>query len=143
MFSELLLAPDPAADVRPTLADEGTVTAAEVTTWENAPSRTVLSRAENESPTATTGESLLGLSWALDVVGCPTLVISRWRAESLATPGLMAAMYRRLRTPAAAKRTPLTTAEALRQAQLTVLRSPARREPWFWAGFLTLGAVGR
>jgi len=77
------------------------------------------------------------------VAGCPTVVVSRWRAESLATPGLMAELHRQLRVPEGTARAPRAVAESLRRAMLSVLKNPARREPWFWAAFLTIGPPTR
>jgi CHAT domain-containing protein len=121
---------------------------ATITTWTISRSPCVLSRAEPAPRLATTGEAFIGLSWALDVAGCPTQIISRWSAESVATPGLMAEVHRLLgRTTggASAERgdPALEVAEALRRAQLAVLKNPARQEPWFWAGFLVMGIAER
>ena len=77
---------------------------------------------------------MIGLSWALFVAGCSSSVVSQWKVESASTADLMLAFHRQLQ----AKQKP-STAEALRQASLQMLRRPQYRHPFFWAGFIYVG----
>lgn len=81
------------------------------------------------------GEGVIGLSWSLFAAGASTAVVSQWEVDSASTTALMIAFHERLLKPGAT-----TTAEALRQAELTLLKNPAYRHPFYWAGFLAVGA---
>jgi CHAT domain-containing protein/tetratricopeptide (TPR) repeat protein len=81
------------------------------------------------------GEGVIGLTWALFVAGVPSTVVSQWKVESASTRDLMLSFHRKLRTtPAAA-----TKAEALRQAELKVMKNPETSHPFYWAGFVLVG----
>ena len=83
------------------------------------------------------GEGVFGLRRAFQVAGAGTLIMSLWRVEDESTRQWMKALYegRLLRD--------LDTAEAVRQASLTVLRQ--RREagksthPLYWGAFVAAG----
>lgn len=79
---------------------------------------------------------MVGLSRAFSAAGCPTTLVSQWRAESKATSKLMVELHRRLRAGD-------TTAEALRAAQLAVRRTDEYRHPFYWAPFVAVGAGDR
>jgi CHAT domain-containing protein len=68
------------------------------------------------------GEGMLGLQRAFALTGARSLVASQWKVRDSATSVLMEEFYRQLWVE---KRTPL---QALRQAQLAVLRDPGRVE---------------
>ena len=76
-----------------------------------------------------------GLSWALFVAGVPSTVVSQWKVESSSTRDLMLGFHRGLRNQAR----PLTKAEALRQAVLSLLKNPRTDHPFYWAGFVLVG----
>ena len=83
------------------------------------------------------GEGVLGLRRAFQVAGARTLIMSLWAVEDESARAWMRALYEaRL-----SKR--LDTAEAVREASLSVLRE--RREqglsthPVYWAGFVAAG----
>jgi CHAT domain-containing protein len=67
-----------------------------------------------------TGEAVQGLPHALHLAGCPNVVSSLWNVSDKATAALMARFYHELWQSG---KTPL---EALREAQLTILRHPER-----------------
>ena len=80
------------------------------------------------------GEGVIGLSWALLAAGCPTAVVSQWRADSESTAHLMIAFHRDLvRTN---HRSPV---ESLRRAQLSLLRGGRYAHPYYWAPFIVIG----
>lgn len=92
----------------------------------------VLSGCETGVGQTDVGE-LEGLSRAFLYAGASTVVATLWKVDDLASRALMETFYRRLRAG-----TP--TAEALRQAQLEILRSGEEwRHPFFWAAFTLNG----
>jgi hypothetical protein len=72
------------------------------------------------------------LSRAFSQAGAPSVVASLWSVDDEATRDTMKLFYKELSAG-----TP--KAEALRRAQLSILRDPARRHPFFWAPFVLLG----
>ena len=94
----------------------------------------VLSACETARGKIGNGEGVIGLSWAFFAAGCPTTVVSQWRAESAATAGLMIEFHRRLRAGD-------TTAEALRRAQMKVRSTPKYKHPFYWAPFIAVGTA--
>jgi CHAT domain-containing protein/tetratricopeptide (TPR) repeat protein len=76
----------------------------------------------------TAGEGLLGLAWAFEYAGARSVLASLWEVEDASTAELMRRFYRGLHGGA-------SKAEALRRAQLDLLRRPATSAPYFWAAF--------
>lgn len=95
----------------------------------------VLSACDTARGQIGSGEGVIGLSWAFFAAGCPTTVVSQWRAESAATSRLMIEFHRRLRAGD-------TTAKALRRAQIAVRRTEKYKHPFYWAPFIAIGAAG-
>lgn len=93
------------------------------------------------------GEGILGLVRALQVAGARSVVASLWRVDDDSAAELMARFYTHLATGLAAD-------EALRQAQLELLRGPVTivrdgqsialrtAEPRHWAPFVLIGPPG-
>lgn len=75
----------------------------------------------------------LGLAGVALKAGVRSVVASLWPISDPAAASLLPEFYRHLAKPGTAK------AEALRQAQLALLRDPAYRHPSFWAPFLVIG----
>jgi len=93
----------------------------------------VLSACETGRGRVTPGEGVIGMSWALFAAGCPTSVVSLWKAESAATQTLMVEFHRRMirgESPAI----------ALRHAQMKLMRDPKTAHPMYWAPFVVVGA---
>jgi CHAT domain-containing protein len=80
---------------------------------------------------------VIGLTWALFIAGVPSTVVSQWKVESNSTRELMLGFHRSLR---AMSRNPAPKAEALRQAALKVMKNPETSHPFYWAGFVLVGA---
>ncbi len=85
-----------------------------------------------------TGGEAISIAEAFAMAGAPRLVASLWDVDDEATSELMTEFYRRL------KRGDGDTLEALRQAQLKVMRMErdgllAFEEPQFWAAFALIG----
>ncbi|HYM00344.1 MAG TPA: CHAT domain-containing tetratricopeptide repeat protein, partial [Blastocatellia bacterium] len=79
-----------------------------------------------------TGEGVIGLSWALFVAGCPTTVVSQWKVESSSTTELVVEFHKRMLGGQ-------SKAEALRGAELSLLKKPKYRNPFYWAPFVIVG----
>jgi CHAT domain-containing protein/Flp pilus assembly protein TadD len=81
------------------------------------------------------GEGLVGLSRTFLAAGAPLVVASQWKVDSGAAAQLIINFHRFRR------REKLSTAAALRRAQLEMLESSDERlrQPYFWAAFATYG----
>jgi hypothetical protein len=93
----------------------------------------VLSACETARGRFGAGEGMIGLTWALFVAGAPATVVSQWKVESASARDLMISFHKGLMTPKTPK------AEALRQAALSLLKSPETSHPFYWAGFALVG----
>ena len=82
---------------------------------------------------------MIGLSWAFFVAGCPSAVVSQWKIEASSTTELMVEFHKLLKVKFDNPRSEVTKADALRQAQLKLLKSSAYRHPFYWAGFIITG----
>jgi CHAT domain-containing protein len=94
----------------------------------------VLSACETGRGKIGAGEGMIGLTWALFVAGVPTTVVSQWKVADKSTADLMLAFHRNWQGGK------LSKAAALRQASLTLLKTPATNHPFYWAGFVLVGA---
>jgi CHAT domain-containing protein len=99
----------------------------------------ILSACETARGRVGAGEGVIGLTWALFVAGSPATVVSQWKVESASTTELMLEFHRHLRSKLNDPKSTVTTAGALREAQLKLLRTPAYRHPFYWAGFVLVG----
>jgi len=83
------------------------------------------------------GEGVFGLRRAFEVAGAATLIMSLWSVEDEATRQWMNALYEARLVQG------LSTAKAVREASLTVLRKRRGKgqstHPFFWAGFVAAG----
>src|SRR5262249_19787294 len=84
------------------------------------------------------GEGLLGMQRAFQVAGARSVVASLWKVDDKATQALMAEFYAR----AWDTKKIISRAEALRQAQLTLLKDGCRRGLGKKAEKLPKGAKG-
>jgi CHAT domain-containing protein len=116
--------------------EDGLLEAREVVDLPLSADLAVLSACDTARGKVRAGEGVVGLSWAFFAAGCPTTVVSQWRAESAATSLLMIELHRRLRAGD-------STAEAIRHAQLAVRANPKYRHPFYWAPFIAIGAAER
>jgi len=144
-------------------ADDGILTALEVGALDlRNVDLAVLSACETGLGRAAGGEGVLGLQRALQTAGARTCVTSLWKVDDAATQTLMLEFYGNLWgiDPATGKpRNKLGKLEALRQAQLTILRhydpvrgklrgldlldepanAPQHGSPFYWAAFVLSG----
>jgi CHAT domain-containing protein len=84
-----------------------------------------------------TGEGVFGLRRAFRVAGAKTVIMSLWPVEDKSTRQWMTTLY------AGRLTRKLNTADAVRDASLTVLRqrraSRQNTHPFYWAGFVAAG----
>lgn len=91
------------------------------------------------------GEGVIGLNWALFVAGTPATVVSQWKVNSASTAELMIRFHHELKNHWGKAQSPISIAEALRQASLKVLDFTDARgkhpyqHPYHWAGFILAG----
>jgi CHAT domain-containing protein len=93
----------------------------------------VLSACSSGGGKAEHAEGIIGLSWAFLATGCPTTVVSQWKATSSVTSRLMIEFHRRLRAGDSA-------GVALQKAQNHMRRDNRYRHPYYWAPFVVVGA---
>jgi CHAT domain-containing protein/Tfp pilus assembly protein PilF len=125
------------ANLRKSEGDDGILTAMEaagLNLWGT--KLVVLSACDTGVGEVKTGEGVHGLRRALVLAGAETQVMSLWRVDDYETRKLMTAYYRRLKQG-------LGRGEALRQAQLKMLRNEGIQHPFYWAGFIQSGEWAR
>lgn len=129
MNSRLLLAQEPGAD-----SSAGVLQASEVyglNLKRRAPV-VVLAACESGVEHYYNGEGMIGMSRVFIAAGAPVVVASLWPVDAYATDELMINFHKH-RTEG------LSTSESLRLAQVDLLRSPSKKNPYYWAGFTTIG----
>jgi CHAT domain-containing protein len=93
----------------------------------------ILAACDTGRGTAGPGEGVIGISWAFLMAGCPTTVVTQWKASSTAASILMVDFHRHLRNGS-------EKAQALRLAQVAMLHDRTLRHPFYWASFVVVGA---
>jgi CHAT domain-containing protein/tetratricopeptide (TPR) repeat protein len=78
------------------------------------------------------GEGVYGLRRSFFLAGAETLVMSLWPVSDRVTREMMTAYYAGLKRG-------LGRGEALRQAELSMMKRKGRRHPFFWASFIQSG----
>ena len=131
---------DPSADVDATAYDDLGILTAEAIA--GLPLQdlelVVLSACETGLGTVAGGEGVFGLQRAFHLAGAHTVVASLWKVDDTATRKLMRLFYSNLWERG------MPAAEALRQAQLTVLSEAVGSgdKPYYWAGWVLSGDPG-
>lgn len=92
----------------------------------------VLSACETGLGGETKNEGIVGLTRALQYAGARSVVVSLWEIADESTARLMVELYRQ-------RKAGKSKDEALRQAQLTLLRSKTNADPFYWAPFVLAG----
>lgn len=116
--------------------EDGLLEAREIVRMDLRAELAVLSACETARGDISEGEGVVGLSWAFLVAGCPRTIVTQWRADSAAAAKTMILFHRRI----AATEGGGSVAGALRDAQLAVLRTPRFSHPYYWGGFVAVGA---
>ncbi len=94
----------------------------------------VLSACETGLGKLSSGDELVGLTRAFIYAGTPSVVASLWNVEDSSTAQLMASFYKNLKT--------MTKVEALRQAQLELIRSNINSDLLARRGIGGVGKLG-
>jgi len=97
----------------------------------------VLSACQTARGQVSSGEGLIGMSWALFIAGTSTTVVSQWKVDSAATTRLMIDFHHNLQSGSGPSRT--SPAEALRRAAIKLMADPKYSHPFFWSGFVVVG----
>jgi CHAT domain-containing protein len=134
MYSHLLLSQAP-GDIN----EDGLLEAWEILKLDLNADLAVLSACDTARGKVSAGEGVIGLSWALFVAGCPSVVVSQWKVESASTTKLMLEFHSRLKANVGQSKRQASKAEALRQAALKLLASRAYKHPFYWAAFIVVG----
>jgi CHAT domain-containing protein/tetratricopeptide (TPR) repeat protein len=135
LYSQIVLAPTKDGN------EDGLLEAWEMMQMKLSADLVVLSACQTARGRVGRGEGVIGMSWALLVAGCPTTVVSQWNVESRSTADLMLAFHRALAQRPRAGHARHSKAEALREAELEILRQPAYAHPFYWAAFSVVGAA--
>lgn len=114
-------------------AEDGKLAAREIMRTTLKANLVVLSACETARGNIRSGEGVVGLSWAFFLAGCRTLVVSQWQVHSASTADLMVAFF-------AQRQRQSQNARALREAALRLMQQPRYQHPYYWAGFITMGA---
>jgi CHAT domain-containing protein/Tfp pilus assembly protein PilF len=118
----------------PAGSDEGLLTAAEVVRgWRLQADVVMLSACETAVGVSRRYEGLYGLARAFLFAGARSVGASLWQVSDASTARLMGAFYREYARG-------VGKAEALRQAQLALLRDKRYADPYYWSGFVLIGA---
>ncbi len=92
----------------------------------------VLSACETGRGAEIKHEGVVGLSWAFLGAGARSVVVSLWEVKDTSTAELMVSFHRHLREGKSKD-------EALRSAQLGLIRSQQHAHPYHWSGFVLMG----
>ena len=82
---------------------------------------------------------MVGLTWSAAAAGVPASLLTQWRVEDESTGKLMAGFYGCLAAAPREGRSKASKADALRTAQLGVLKDERWRHPYYWAPFVLQG----
>lgn len=137
LYSYLLLAPS--EDAR----EDGLLEAWELMQMDLNAEMVVLSACDTARGYVSTGEGIIGMTWALSVAGVPTTVASQWEVPSESTTKLMVAFHKNANAMDGPGGKKASKAQAWRQAALEMIKDPRyRMKPFYWAGFVVVGDGG-
>lgn len=131
MYSRLMLAHDGRG------ADDGWLESWEVARMDLQADLVVLSACDTARGSVGGGEGVIGLAWSFFLAGASSTLATQWKVASDTTARFMIGFHRALRaTPTNPE---LHKAQALRNAQLQLIRDKRTRHPFHWASFVLLG----
>jgi CHAT domain-containing protein len=134
MYSHVMLSQTPTKN-----EEDGLLEAWEMMNLDLNADLVVLSACETARGRVGAGEGVIGMTWALFVAGCPRTVVSQWKVEASSTTALMVEFHKRFKTRYGGRQPAVSTAEAMRQAALKVMRNPKHAHPFYWGGFVVVG----
>jgi CHAT domain-containing protein len=111
---------------------DGHLTAREVLRLKLTPRLVILSACDMAVGKPAAGEGLVGMTWALMIAGAETIIAAKWEVDSETTTRLMVEFHRALANGS-------SPADALRVAQLSLLRTARSVHPFYWAAFADVG----
>jgi CHAT domain-containing protein/Tfp pilus assembly protein PilF len=118
----------------PAGSDAGLLTAADVVRgWRLQADVVMLSACATAVGQVRRYEGMYGLARAFLFAGCRSVGASLWRVSDASTARLMGAFYREYVRG-------VPKVEALRRAQLELLRDKRYADPYYWSGFVLMGA---
>jgi CHAT domain-containing protein/tetratricopeptide (TPR) repeat protein len=120
-------------------SDDGMLEAWEIKDLEINARLVVLSACETGLGRVRIGEGMIGLSWALFMAGCPTVVVSQWQIDGESANELMFDFHSNLKNNLRNGPSELHTAESLRKAALKLMQTKKYRHPYYWGGFVVMG----
>jgi CHAT domain-containing protein len=127
MYSRLILAKSPGPE------DDGFLEAWEIANARLRADLVVLSACDTAMGRETNAEGLIGMTWAFLQAGAKSVVSTQWKVDSESAARLMLTFHDRLQSsPRAA------TGNALREAQLRLMRDRKLDHPYYWAAFLVV-----
>lgn len=129
LYSYVALAEPP-----PGSSDDGLLEAWEIMQLDLSAELSVLSACETARGGVTSGEGLIGLTWALFVAGSPSALVTQWKVDAASTTDLMIEFHRAWRGGAGT----VSKARALQTAQLQLLHKSGSH-PFDWAGVMLVG----
>jgi CHAT domain-containing protein/Tfp pilus assembly protein PilF len=93
----------------------------------------VLSACKTGRSEISSGDELIGLIRAFIYAGTPSLIASLWNVDDVSTSRLMVDFYKRWKENGQSK------VEALRDAQLQLMKDSKYTHPYYWAPFILVG----
>jgi CHAT domain-containing protein len=114
--------------------EDGRLQVAEVFRMNLKASLVVLSGCETALGQLSTGDELVGLTRAFIYAGTPSVIASLWKVDDASTAQLMSRFYENFKTT--------TKAEALRQAQLAMIRGEGKSDRLARRGVGGIGKLG-
>ncbi len=130
LYSRLLLATE-------SESEDGFLEAREIMRLDLHADLAVLSACQTARGQVSSGEGLIGMSWALFIAGTSTTVASQWKVDSASTARMMIDFHRNLQSENGPSQ--VSPAEALRRAAIKLMADPKYRHPFFWSGFVVVG----
>ena len=118
--------------------DDGLLEAREIMEMRLDADLAVLSACDTANGKIAPGEGVMGMSWAFFVAGCRSMLVSQWKVNSSSTSQLMVNFYQQ--SDLVRTRSGGANARALRAAALQLMKDDRYRHPFFWAGFVLVGA---
>jgi CHAT domain-containing protein len=134
MYSHIMLSQTPGKD-----DEDGLLEAWEMMNLDLNTDLVVLSACETARGRVGAGEGVIGMTWALFVAGCPRTVVSQWKVEASSTTALMVEFHKQFKTRYGGTQPAVSSAEAMRQAALKVMKNPEYVHPFYWGGFVVVG----
>jgi CHAT domain-containing protein len=133
----LVLSPPPTP--APTAASDGLLSASEIASLTLNADLVVLSACNTAASGSSTmgGGALEGIADSFFAAGARAVLASHWEVPSAATQKLMTGVFAHFSSDSSHD-----LAEALRQAQLTLIAKPATAHPFNWAAFTFIGDSG-